>query len=101
HKCLMSRVFIGTLIGLTFIDLVFKMTDEFIFIIKMLNFSISILIFIMSIVGVNNKQLKILKYVGIGYFYIAIVRFIDLEYIFSINSILSSLSLFQLITYLE
>ncbi|EOR20666.1 Adaptive-response sensory-kinase SasA [bioreactor metagenome] len=101
HKCLMSRVFIGTLIGLTFIDLVFKMTDEFIFIIKMLNFSISILIFIMSIVGVNNKQLKILKYVGIGYFYIAIVRFIDLEYIFSINSILGSLSLFQLITYLE
>ncbi|WP_242835153.1 sensor histidine kinase [Clostridium sartagoforme] len=97
----MSRVFIGTLIGLTFIDLVFKMTDEFIFIIKMLNFSISILIFIMSIVGVNNKQLKILKYVGIGYFYIAIVRFIDLEYIFSINSILGSLSLFQLITYLE
>lgn len=101
HKCLMSRVFIGTLIGLTCIDLVFKMTDEFIFIIKMLNFSISILIFIMSIVGVNNKQLKILKYVGIGYFYIAIVRFIDLEYIFSINSILGSLSLFQLITYLE
>lgn len=101
HKCLMSRVFIGTLIGLTFIDLVFKMTNEFIFIIKMLNFSISILIFIMSIVGVNNKQLKILKYVGIGYFYIAIVRFIDLEYIFSINSMISSLSLFQLITYLE
>lgn len=101
HKCLMSRVFIGTLIGLTFINLVFKMTNEFIFIIKMLNFSISILIFIMSIVSVNNKQLKILKYVGIGYFYIAIVRFIDLEYIFSINSMISSLSLFQLITYLE
>lgn len=101
HKCLMSKVFIATLIGLTFIDLIFKMTDEFIFIIKMLCFSISILIFIMSVLSVDNKQITIVKYIGIGYFYIAIVRFVDLEYIFSISSIAGSLSLFQLITYLE
>ena len=83
HKGLMSNIFIPLIIVLTIINLVFKMESEYVFLTRIICFSIAALIFIISIVRVNNKDLGILQYVSIGYFYIAIVSFIELEYMWT------------------
>ncbi|WP_271840407.1 sensor histidine kinase [Clostridium tertium] len=77
------------------------MVNEYIFITRLLCFSISILIFIISIVKVNNKDLGLLKYIGVGYFYIAILRFIDLEYLWREEILGFPMSFIGIITYLE
>ncbi|MBP1869285.1 signal transduction histidine kinase [Clostridium tertium] len=97
----MFNVFIPILVMLIIINIVFKMVNEYIFITRLLCFSISILIFIISIVKVNNKDLGLLKYIGVGYFYIAMLRFIDLEYLWQEEILGFPLSFIGIITYLE
>lgn len=97
----MFNVFIPILVMLIIINIVFKMVNEYIFITRLLCFSISILIFIISIVKVNNKDLGLLKYIGVGYFYIAMLRFIDLEYLWQEEIFRFPLSFIGIITYLE
>ncbi|WP_323730662.1 HAMP domain-containing sensor histidine kinase [Clostridium sp.] len=97
----MFNVFIPILVMLIIINIVFKMVNEYIFITRLLCFSISILIFIISIVKVNNKDLGLLKYIGVGYFYIAILRFIDLEYLWREEILGFPMSFIGIITYLE
>lgn len=97
----MFNVFIPILVMLIIINIVFKMVNEYIFITRLLCFSISILIFIISIVKVNNKDLGLLKYIGVGYFYIAMLRFIDLEYLWQKEILGFPLSFIGIITYLE
>lgn len=101
RKGLMFNVFIPILVMLIIINIVFKMVNEYIFITRLLCFSISILIFIISIVKVNNKDLGLLKYIGVGYFYIAMLRFIDLEYLWQKEILGFPLSFIGIITYLE
>ncbi|MEO2591972.1 HAMP domain-containing sensor histidine kinase [Clostridium tertium] len=101
RKGLMFNVFIPILVMLIIINIVFKMVNEYIFITRLLCFSISILIFIISIVKVNNKDLGLLKYIGVGYFYIAILRFIDLEYLWREEILGFPMSFIGIITYLE
>lgn len=101
RKGLMFNVFIPILVMLIIINIVFKMVNEYIFITRLLCFSISILIFIISIVKVNNKDLGLLKYIGVGYFYIAILRFIDLEYLWREEILGFTMSFIGIITYLE
>ncbi|GAA0826403.1 sensor histidine kinase [Clostridium tertium] len=101
RKGLMFNVFIPILVMLIIINIVFKMVNEYIFITRLLCFSISILIFIISIVKVNNKDLGLLKYIGVGYFYIAMLRFIDLEYLWQEEILGFPLSFIGIITYLE
>ncbi|WP_291650360.1 HAMP domain-containing sensor histidine kinase [Clostridium sp.] len=101
HKGLMFNIFIPILVILIIINIAFKMINEYIFITRLLCFSISILIFIISIVRVNNKDLGVLRYIGVGYFYIAILRFIDLEYLWQEERIGLHMSFIGLITYLE
>ncbi|WP_411168158.1 ATP-binding protein [Clostridium sp. MB05] len=101
HKGVMSNIFIPVLLVLTIINLSFEMVDEYAFVTRILCFSISVLIFIISIIKINNKDLGIIRYMGIGYFYIAIVRFIELEQMFNNHKISMTLNFIQLITYLE
>ncbi len=97
----MFNIFIPILVMLIIINIVFKMANEYIFITRLLCFSISILIFIISIVKVSNKDLGLLKYIGVGYFYIAMLRFIDLEYLWQNEMLGFPLSFIGIITYLE
>ncbi len=97
----MFNIFIPILVMLIIINIVFKMINEYIFITRLLCFSISILIFIISIVKVSNKDLGLLKYIGVGYFYIAMLRFIDLEYLWQNEMLGFPLSFIGIITYLE
>ncbi|MBS6500397.1 MAG: HAMP domain-containing histidine kinase [Clostridium sp.] len=101
RKGLMFNIFIPILVMLIIINIVFKMANEYIFITRLLCFSISILIFIISIVKVSNKDLGLLKYIGVGYFYIAMLRFIDLEYLWQNEMLGFPLSFIGIITYLE
>ncbi|EEH97390.1 hypothetical protein CSBG_01016 [Clostridium sp. 7_2_43FAA] len=101
RKGLMFNIFIPILVMLIIINIAFKMVNEYIFITRLLCFSISILIFIISIVKVSNKDLGLLKYIGVGYFYIAMLRFIDLEYLLQDEMLGFHLSFIGLITYLE
>lgn len=101
RKGLMFNIFIPILVMLIIINIVFKMVNEYIFITRLLCFSISILIFIISIVKVSNKDLGLLKYIGVGYFYIAMLRFIDLEYLWQNEMLGFPLSFIGIITYLE
>ncbi len=101
HKGLMSNIFIPVLVMLIIINRVFKMSNEYIFIIRLLCFAISILIFILSAVKVNKKDLGLLKYIGVGYFYIAILRFIDLEYLWQKEKFGLAMSFIGFITCLE
>lgn len=101
HKGLLSNIFIPVLVILIIINIFFKMVDEYVFIIRLLCFSTSILIFIISIVKVNNKSSGLLRYIGVGYFYISILRFVDIEYFGLGEKVGLAMPFIGLITYLE
>ncbi|MGG7143425.1 ATP-binding protein [Clostridium nigeriense] len=101
YRGLMAHMFAPIILVLTILKIIFNMTEEYISITRILCLSISVLIFIISIVKVNNKEKGILRYYGAGCFFISILRFIDIEvskYIMNINIIMTFT---QLITYLE
>lgn len=97
----MSNIFIPVVVVLIIINLVFQMTNEYIFISRILCFSVSILIFIISMIKVKNKDSGLLQYIGVGYLYIAIIRFVDLEYIWTVEKTGFSISFVELTIYLE
>lgn len=101
HKGLLSNIFIPVLVILIIINIFFRMVDEYVFIIRLLCFSTSILIFIISIVKVNNKSSGLLRYIGVGYFYISILRFVDIEYFGLGEKVGLAMPFIGLITYLE
>ena len=75
----MPKKFVIVIIILTIIKFLFNMDNEFTFVARVLCLVIAVLMFIISIVKVNNRELGILKLIGIGCLFIAIVRFIDIE----------------------
>lgn len=86
YKGLKSQVFIPIIIALTILRIFYNIDNEFIFVTGVLCLSISILLFIMSMIKVNNKELESLKLIGRGYFFIAVLGFIFI-FIVDINSL--------------
>lgn len=79
YKGLMSQIFIPIILILTILKLFYNMDNEFVFVIRILCLSIAVLIFIMSVVKVDNRDFGILKLIGIGCFFISILRFVSME----------------------
>lgn len=101
YKRSVSNILIPMIIILTILSMVFKLKSEYIFIIKTICFAISVMIFIISIIKIGNKDLGILKHIGIGSIFIALIRFIDIETNTAINDILIILSYIQVISLRE
>ena len=97
----MAHIFAPIILVLTILEIIFNMTNEYIFITRILCLSISVLIFIISMVRVNNRDIGALKYYGVGYFFISIIRFVDIEVSNYMVDISSIITFTQLITYLE
>ncbi|MDV4152790.1 sensor histidine kinase, partial [Clostridium sp. AL.422] len=85
NKGIISQISIPIILILTILKYFYNMNNEFIFIIRILSISISVLIFFMSIIKAGNGNLGVLKLIGIGFFPIAILRFsgVDISYIIS------------------
>ncbi len=97
---LMSQVFVPVTIGLTILKIFYNMDNEFIFVTGVLCLSISVLLFIISIVNGNNKELGSLKLIGRGYFFIAILGFIFSENTYFLNNIDFISAFFQILIFL-
>jgi signal transduction histidine kinase len=101
YRGLMAHMFVPIILVLAILKIIFNMTNEYIFITRIVCLSISVLVFIISIVRVNNRDMGPLRYYGVGCFFISIIRFIDIEvsnYMMNIGIIITFT---QLITYLE
>ncbi|WP_294186946.1 HAMP domain-containing sensor histidine kinase [uncultured Clostridium sp.] len=101
YKGLMYQVFIPIIIGLTILRIFYNIDNEFIFVTGVLCLSISILLFVMSMIKVSNKEFESLKLIGKGYFFIAIVGFIfivDTNSLYNINLIST---FFQMLIFLD
>lgn len=101
YKGSASNIFIPMIIILTILSVVFKLRSEYMFIVKIICFAISVMIFIISVIKVGNKDLGILKHIGIGSIFIALVSFIDIEFNTGINDILIILFYTQFINLRE
>lgn len=103
YKCkgLMQQTFVLIILILTIIKFYYKMDNEFVFIIRTLCLSISVLIFLISVIKVNNRDLGILKLIGIGCFFIAAIRFIGIEISYSTIDIEFVITFTQVLIYLE
>ena len=101
YKGSVSNIFIPMIIILTILSMVFNLKSEYMFIIKVICFAISVMIFIISMIKVGNKDLGILKHIGIGSIFIALVRFIDIESSTAINDMSIILSYAQIINLRE
>lgn len=103
YKGLKSQVFIPIIIALTILRIFYDIDNEFIFVTGVLCLSISILLFIMSMIKVNNKELESLKLIGRGYFFIAVLGFIfifivDINSLYNVNLIST---FFQMLIFLD
>lgn len=88
YKGSVYNFFIPMIIILTILSMMFKLKSEYIFIVKVICFAIAVMIFIISMIKIGNKDLGILKHIGIGSIFIALVRFIDIEFHSEINDVL-------------
>ncbi|WP_156625604.1 sensor histidine kinase [Clostridium tertium] len=101
YKGSVSNIFVPMIIILTILSMVFKLRSEYMFIVKIICFAIAVMIFIISMIKIGNKDLGILKHIGIGSVFIALVRFIDIEFYTGINDILIILFYSQVINIRE
>lgn len=85
YTSLVSNILIPIFIVSTIVSLMSKTISEYVFIFRLICFSISFLIFIMSRIKITEKDLGIFNYIGSGYIYISILGFIGLG-IFNISS---------------
>ena len=99
YKGLVSQVFIPIIIVLTILKIFCNMNGEFIFVTGVLCLSIATLLFIMSIINVNNREIGSLKLIGKGYFFIAILGFIFVEDVYLLNNIILISTFFQMIIF--
>ncbi len=98
---LMTSMFLPLILIITNMELFFHMTNEYIFLNRVLCLCISGLIFIMCVVKVKNRDLGILKYLGVGCFFIGLIRFWDVEIShININAKVNTMSI-EIIIYLE
>ncbi|MDU5107171.1 HAMP domain-containing sensor histidine kinase [Clostridium sp.] len=100
YKGLMSQVFVPIIIVLTIIKNFYNMDNEFIFVTGILCLSITVLLFTMSMIKVDNEEVGSLKLIGRGYFFIAILGFVFGEDAYLINNINLSTTFFQILIFL-
>lgn len=100
YKGLMSQVFVPIIIVLTILKIFYNMDNEFIFVTGILCLSITVLLFTMSMVKVDNEEVGSLKLIGRGYFFIAILGFVFGEDAYLINNINLSTTFFQILIFL-
>ena len=101
YRGLMAHMLVPIIIILAIIRLIFKMTNEYIFIVRVLYISISMLIFILSIIRINNRDLGLLKYFGIGCLFLSIIGFFNLEVSSFTEDISIIITFAQIMTCLE
>lgn len=101
YKGLMQETFGLVILILTILKFCYKMDNEFVFITRILSLSISVLIFIISVIKVNNRELGILRLIGIGCFFIAVMRFIGIEISYSTTDTQVLTIFTQVLIYLE
>lgn len=101
YKGLMSQVFVPIIIGLTILKIFYDMDNEFVFVTEVLCLSISVLLFVMSMIKVNNKELESFKLIGRGYFFIAILGVIFIEDTYSLDNINLISTFFQMLIFLD
>ncbi len=100
YKGLMSQLFVPIIIGLTILKVFCNMENEFKFVTGVLCLSITLLLFIMSIIKINNEEIGSLKLIGRGYFFIAILGFIFVEEANSFNNINLVPTFFQILIFI-
>lgn len=100
YKGLMSQVFVPIIIVLTILKVFYNMDNEFIFVTGILCLSITVVLFTMSMIKVNNEEIGSLKLIGRGYFFIAILGFVFGEDAYLINNINLSTTFFQILIFL-
>lgn len=79
YNSLMKYIFLPIVLSIIGLDLIFKVTEEYLFLIKIICLILNFLIFVMVLIKIENKEWKALKYIGLGNFLIFIIRFINLE----------------------
>lgn len=94
-------VFIPIILVLSVINFAFEMSIGYKFIERIICLVISILMCISIKVKNRNKVILFLKNLGSGYLFIAILRFIELKYIWNKTAFEINMNFNQFITYLE
>ena len=98
---LVTHVFLPLVLILISMKILFNMNNEYIFLNRVLCLCISVLIFIMCIVKIKNRDLGMLKYLGIGCFFIGLIRFWDIEVSHVLFNKQTNIISIQIIIYLE
>jgi len=88
-------------IPLLIINMNFTKNYEYAFVTRIVCLSISVLILIISNFSVKNRDLGIIKYIGVGYFYIVILRFMDLENMWISGQVELSIKFIYITSYIE
>ncbi|GAB6167608.1 hypothetical protein JCM1393_00680 [Clostridium carnis] len=98
---LLDRFLIPLLICLTFMMIFYDKGQELIYILRILYFLLSILIAVMIRINVKDKNFNYFKYVGVGFFYIGICRFFELQFIVNTDIIGIHMAFVSGFNYLE
>lgn len=88
-------------IPLLIINMIFTGNYEYAFMTRIVCLSISMLILIISNISIIDRDLGVLKYIGVGYLYIVILRFLDLEKMWVSGEVEISLAFIHIIAYIE
>ena len=86
YKGFIYKIFIVGMIILTILKLFYSSNSEFIFTSEIICFLISISVFLVSILRINKRDVGILKLVGVGYLFIAILKIISTQTLFIYNN---------------
>ena len=80
---------------------IFDFKSELLFISKLTSLCMSIIIYIISKVKIDDKELSNINYIGLAFLYISIGRFLELESISQIYINKKNVDFYQLVSYLE
>lgn len=80
---------------------VFDNKDEILFLLKLTSLCMTIIIFLISRVKIEDKEVNNINYIGLAFIYISIGKFLELENISQIYINRKSIDFFQLVSYLE
>ena len=100
YKGVMFQIFIPIILVITIINFFYNMHNEFIFITEVLCLLVAILLFLISIIKIKNKELESLKLIGRGYFLICILSFIFIQKSQSLTEVNIEIMLLQILIFL-
>ena len=88
YRSLIKYIFLPIASMMIVLDLFFNIKEEYLYLTKLISLILNFLIFTMVLIKINNKRWGALKYIGIGNFFIFLIKFIDLEFLkFNFNFI--------------